>query len=305
MSSPGRLDDLDDASLAALHAVLRRTFPVIGSDPITGLDQGFGATVLLTRRHVFRVARTAEAAAGHRREWGLLPRLQDRLPARIPLPRWTVEEAPGLPFGAIGYERLEGTPLIPPRTADADVLGDIARFLASLHAQPVEFAAGHRSAEERREERNRLAEAELPLLERHLSGPEFHRLQRWWREVAADRQLDAFDPVLIHGDAWYGNMLVDDRGRLSAVLDWEAARADDPATDLARQSHLGRDAGQRVLSLYRNERRTDVGFEHRVRRRWELVELGGLSWCLRMDDELELRDCLHKWRTGPVLSSWW
>lgn len=123
--------------------------------------------------------------------------------------------------------------------------------------------------------------------------------------MAADGKLDAFDPALIHGDAWYGNIPVDDRGRPSAVLDWEAARADDPATDLARQLHLGRANGEQVLARYRELRATDAGSGHRLRRRLTLLELGGLGWCLLMDDELELRDCLHNWRVGPVLSSWW
>jgi aminoglycoside phosphotransferase (APT) family kinase protein len=89
------------------------------------------------------------------------------------------------------------------------------------------------------------------------------------------------------------------------VLDWEAADSGDPAADVARQMHLGREAGLAVLSIYRRLRPTDAGFEHRVRRRWELVELGGLTRVLRMDDETEVRDCLHKWRTGAVLSDWW
>lgn len=50
---------------------------------------------------------------------------------------------------------------------------------------------------------------------------------------ALPRLLAGREPVLAHGDYGPQNVLVDERGEVSGVLDWEDARIADPALDLA------------------------------------------------------------------------
>ena len=273
---------------------LRSAFPGAAKEPLRVVDRGFGALVVRSGANVIlRVARTAAAAAGHRREWALLPLLVGTLPVAVPDPRWYVGDAPGLPFGAIGYRRIPGWPLRPANHG-RPIEGEIARFLRELHRREPE---GWPEKEDSRAARQQIAARELPALQSVLTPEEWGRVHSWWKDVEHDRSLDDFDPVPIHGDAWYGNLLVRRDGRLAAVLDWECAGLGDPAQDLAVQLHLGIDAGRRILNAYG----VDARLERRVRRRWELREFGSVSWALEHDPG-ELEDSLHKWRSGPVLA---
>jgi aminoglycoside phosphotransferase (APT) family kinase protein len=63
------------------------------------------------------------------------------------------------------------------------------------------------------------------------------------------------ETVLCHGDAWYGNALVDE-GHLLALLDFEDACVADPALDLAATMHLSPPGAELVLDSYLKERPT-------------------------------------------------
>jgi aminoglycoside 2''-phosphotransferase len=268
------------------------------------LDTGFGSLVLETAAGViFRVARTDAAAAGHSRELKLLPALGDALRVAVPAREWRVDRSHyPLPFGAIGYRKLPGTPLSRELLGRSnEIAGDVARFLSSLHGFPVQ-AAERFGVPHGRSWRETLAalEAEvMPALHRLVTEDEYRLLQRWTREVGEDRALDTYRPALCHGDLWFDNFLVDGEPlRIVGVLDWEAARIGDPAQDLAPQFHLGVAFAESVLALYGSR---EASFRHRVRRFWELREFVGLQWAFEQDDAPELGDSLAKLRAGPIL----
>lgn len=98
-------------------------------------------------------------------------------------------------------------------------------------------------------------------------------------------------------DPWYGNLLVDEAGRLVAVLDWEAAGIGDPADDFAAQLYLGAAFLDAVLVAYQAAGgRVDDALRLGARRRWEGRELGGISDALALGDEQEVRDAIEKVR---------
>lgn len=65
--------------------------------------------------------------------------------------------------------------------------------------------------------------------EGHLPSPTVTALLRW---VADNVPAGDGQPVLLHGDIGFHNLLLD-QGQLTAVLDWEFAHLGDPAEDLA------------------------------------------------------------------------
>ena len=74
---------------------------------------------------------------------------------------------------------------------------------------------------------------------RSLAGPagiftngECDRIEAWFRERSG--VLDSVDiPHLVHGDLWYGNILVDGNYRLTAIIDGDRALFGDPEFELA------------------------------------------------------------------------
>ena len=140
---------------------------------------------------IFRVARTPVTAAGHRRELGLLAKVAAWLGGvSVPEPRWHVEKAPDLPFGAIGYSRLPGWRLRPARRARV-VEEDIAAFLRDLHSAPPDSVPAPDLGS--REALLRTAERELPALQSVPTQDEWRRVRIWWRTVEGDPAVQEYE----------------------------------------------------------------------------------------------------------------
>lgn len=154
-------------------------------------------------------------------ERALLDLIADRVP--FPVPRWR----PDIAEVAV-YRALPGvTPHEPPD----GYFEDIARFLAALHAVPVEEAARVgvevRGPAETREfiaRKVHRARAELGL-----SDALWHHWQEWLDD---DWSWPPWS-LLVHADIKLANTLVHD-GALSGVIDWTDALVGDPAADFRR-----------------------------------------------------------------------
>jgi aminoglycoside phosphotransferase (APT) family kinase protein len=278
--------------------------------PLVELDTGFGSVAVETAGGVvFRVARHAGAAEGHALEARLLPLLRRWLPVAVPDPRWRVEPGPAFPFGAIGYRRLAGEPLSPgPAETSRDAIAaDLAGFLVSLHGLLLEDAheAGLPVRDRVRDSFPSLRRDVLPVLRERLTAGEYDEVSRWAQGFAADENVDSFAPAVRHGDLWFGNVLVDGpAGRVVGVVDWENAAIGDPASDLARQLHLGEAFAAAVLREYRAcGGHVDDALRHRIRRRWELLEFAGIRTAAALGDEAELAATVEKLRAGPILGA--
>ncbi|MGI8795335.1 MAG: phosphotransferase family protein [Acidimicrobiia bacterium] len=285
----------------------RSAFPDLPR-PFVLLDTGFGSTAFETADGVIvRIGRHPEAAEGHQRERALLPVIASKLPLKVPQPEWyALSGSPGLPFGAIGYRKIEGVSVEEFQRLDQErIAGQLAEFLAVLHELPtgdVQRAVGRRDL---KAEYERLQGDVLPTLRERLTEGEFVVIERWWESVLSDPVMESGRRVLCHRDLWYGNILIDKAiGELVAVVDWENAALADPAEDLAVQRYLGGRFQEAVLGAYRG-RGGQVGdtFELRLDRYWELREFNGIRHSVEMHDTGELGESIEKLRRGPILRS--
>ncbi len=282
--------------------------------PLRLLGAGFRSVAVETAGGVVvRIARNAPAMAGHAKEARFLPVLRGRLPVAVPDPRWHAGPSEHFPFGALGYPKLPGAPLLPEHLAGtslASVAGGVAAFLLALHRIPREEAGGLpvMGPEAHRHELAALRDEVLPTLRGTLTEREYRIVTRWWDELLADAAMARYPLAVCHGDLWYENILVERAGdpgsafRVTGVLDWENAVVGDPARDFATQLHLGAPFAERVIAAYRAAGgELDAGFEHRLRRHWELREFDGIRFAGRQADAAEFADGVRKLRLGPIL----
>ena len=273
------------------------------------LGEGFSSFAVETPAGVvFRVARGAGAGEGYRRELRVLPLLRGRLPVSLPDPRWHADPSPDFPHGVIGYPKLPGRPVGLDDAGGAvgeELAGQVGRFLAALHRVPLSEveAAGLGRSESFGERMERLRGDTLPALRGRLPVDEYRTIERWWDDFLSDPRMRGYAPVLMHGDVWHGNLLADERGRLTGVLDWEDAGPGDPAEDFAALMYLGPAFPARSLAAYRAAGGgVDADFAHRVGRLWEANELGGVQFAAVHHDQEEMEDALAKLRAGPILN---
>jgi aminoglycoside phosphotransferase (APT) family kinase protein len=160
-----------------------------------------------------------------------LPRLAPRLPLPIPVPVALGSPGAGYPWPWSVRRWLDGRPAAVDRIADPVAFArDLARFLVALWGADAAGgpAAGahsfHRGgALAVYDEETRAALATL--------GPQVDpAAARMWDDALAATWTGA--PVWFHGDVAEGNLLVDDAGRLAAVIDFGTSGVGDPACDL-------------------------------------------------------------------------
>lgn len=216
---------------------------------------------LVVRIHTLANERDGDAA---RRYWKAIGGIPES--ARLPVPHPVLLDAEGSLVGlpCLVMTRLPGAPLARPTSVERWI-DELAAALASIHAVdatalPPDYprAPGPAAIVEGRLER---------------SSPKTH--EGLWREVAA--ALRSAAPavrsnrlVLTHHDFWFGNTLWTGE-RLTGIVDWDDARIDDPAFDVAYargDAHFtfGGDAAARLRDRYeaRRGRLTDMPF-------WDLV----------------------------------
>jgi aminoglycoside phosphotransferase (APT) family kinase protein len=87
-----------------------------------------------------------------------------------------------------------------------------------------------------------------------LSGEEIVGLQHLRQAARSLRQADPLPVVFVHGDLGTTNVLVDQAGRLSGVVDWETARWGLPLTDLLYLvDAVGADLNPSAATVHRHD----------------------------------------------------
>ena len=299
---------MSELTLAQIRKGLEQTFPgpVPGLNQLKELDDGFSSyVVMLADEFILRIAKHAEAMAGHAKEWTLLALLQKHLPVEIPQPAWRAEPSDFFPFGAIGYRRIFGIPFslnLVSQVKLKPIAQDIARFLVALHNVSLAemTALGLRQP---LEIESLWAEVQ-PVLHANLTEDGFEKIRIWWERYRNHRGRDSFTPRLIHGDPWGENIILNETlDGVRGVIDFEAMSMGDVAQDFAAQKYLGQDFSNQVLEDYQEVGGTlEQHFAIRLQG-WSLLrELKGLRHAISYPASGELLDSLQKVRNELTLS---
>ncbi len=224
---------------------------------------------------------------------------------QIPTPQYFIESSEAFPFGVLCYPKIDGITLTKEliRKTNLPILAlDIANFLVALHGLDARsFGLEHPDLFE---EDQKLKKDVLPTLKRILSTSEQTLVVEWWKVYQEGEENFMFEPSLIHGDLWYENFLLEkDLQHLVGIIDFEACRLGDPASDFAPLYYLGSDFLEAVFSDYASKREVDLAaFRKRIQRHWEKREFGGIRYSIQNNDESELHDSIKKIRRGPILN---
>ncbi|PFA68304.1 phosphotransferase [Bacillus sp. AFS015802] len=221
------------------ETLIQAQFPELIPADIRIIDYGFDNTVMKVNENwIFRFPRREIAVRLLETEGKLLPLLEDRgLDLQIPVPVHYGKPSSLYKWPFLGYRFVEGT--LPSR-ADA-VLREggtairLARFLKKLHGtDPSE-------AEKRGvpyDEMDRLnVEKRKAVVEKNTH--EIKKLGLFPQVADLERYLDHLpgkplpqETILVHGDLHFKNIVVDEEGVLSGIIDWGDAHLGHRAIDL-------------------------------------------------------------------------
>jgi aminoglycoside 2''-phosphotransferase len=300
---------LSNLDLDQIREGLQQTIPYPRPDSsrIKLLNDGFSSYVILVEdEFILRIAKHAEALAGHIKEQAVLPLLQERLPMQIPQPTWQVEPSDYFPFGAIGYRRVLGIPFslsLAPHVKLDRIAEDLAQFLVALHNVPLDemTALGLKIIDELES----LQTEVMPILYSYLREEEYEKIRAWWERYLNNPVKNSFTPKLIHGDPWGENIILNETlDGIVGVVDFETVSIGDVAQDLAAQKYLGPDFLSRVIQHYQElGGELENHFVTRLQALSMLRELRGLRYAIRYPGSSELLDSLQKVRYELGLST--
>lgn len=226
-SKPAADIEIDEALVRSL---LREQHPDLADLPLQSIDSGWdNAMFRLGEALVVRLPRRVAVTHLIEREQKWLPQLAPLLPIPVPAPLRVGRPAENYPWPWSVVPWLSGrnADLCEPRADQAERL---AAFLCALHCPapanaPVNPYRGVPLLEraEQIDARIRRLEQETTLL-----NDDVVRIYQAALEVPID-----VAPTWLHGDLHAGNLLVDDDGAISGVIDWGDMTSGDRATDLA------------------------------------------------------------------------
>lgn len=299
---------LPELTLEQIKAGLRQTFPSLmpAVSQLKLLNDGFSSSVILVgNEFVLRIAKHAQALAGHRKEQAVLPVLQKQLPIEVPQPIWRAEPSDIFPFGVLGYRTISGIPFslsLAPHVELQRIAQEIAGFLVALHDVPLAEMSGL-DLRVNGELKGLWGEVESTL-HAHLSEEEYKTVKMWWERYLNDPRKDSYTPKLIHGDPWGENIILNETlNGVAGVVDFETVCIGDVAQDFAALKYLGPDFSRGVLAHYQESGgELENHFAIRLQGWSMLRELRGLQYALRYPESGELADSLDKVRQELSLS---
>ncbi|MCQ2011075.1 phosphotransferase [Sporolactobacillus sp. STSJ-5] len=220
------------------RTLIERQFPELAPAKVSALGEGYDNTVyLVNERYVFRFPRRQIAVGLLRAESGILPKLADHLPLQISKPLFFGNPDAEFSWPFLGYEKVRGyLPVILTHEERARSAADLAQFLRALHHFPAEQAAALGVPDD---ELGRLdiGKRKMALLQR----VDQLAMQNLYHRVGKLRQyVEKTDPIplaeqrcLVHGDLHIRNLISNQLGRVTGVIDWGDVHIGDPAVDLS------------------------------------------------------------------------
>ena len=269
-------NQLDHSSAAKL---LAGQLPDVDASSIEPFGSGEFCLAFKLRDQVFRIARHAEAAGALRRETCILSKIAPILPLPVPRPEYHAPH--GCPPFTV-HQEITGEFLTRetwegmPASARERAASDLATFLRSLHALPIEIGLECGLVQiETSEMARRLREETANTIQRSLE-PETQRqldqtLKRWSSQRAAR------GPALLHCDIGPGHVLYDPSTlHLTGVIDFGDIVIGDPARDfIFIYEDFGPVLLREVLTRYAGK---DASKMVPDIRKWYLLE--AISWTI-------------------------
>jgi len=282
-------DHLDHSNAAKL---LSGQLPDEDPSSIEPFGSGDFCLAFRVRSQVFRVARHAEAAKALQRESCVLPRIAPLLP--LPVPRPAYHAPQGCPPFTV-HQEITGESLTRetwegmPASARERAASDLAAFLRSLHALPIQIGLECGLMQiEATEIAQRLREETANTIQRLLKQETQHQLDQTLEQWSS--QPAAQGPALLHCDIGPGHVLCDPSNlQLTGVIDFGDIVLGDPARDFI---YIYEDFGPRllreVLSRYAGQEASKM---MPAIRKWYLLE--AISWTMGMYEEQREADLEH------------
>ncbi|WP_409303360.1 phosphotransferase [Peribacillus sp. SCS-155] len=228
-----------DVKAETARRLIQLQFPQLKIDHLEELGEGFDNTVFMVNRdYVFRFPKRQVSVDLLRVENSLLPELVSQVPLSIPAPQFIGHPSEAYPFPFTGYKLLKGkVPGKIPMESRLSSAPHFARFLKALHSFPVKRAESLGVEPDRLNRIN--VNVRVPMFRKRIEQLEQLGFSREAKLAAACLHSlsgcsdTGIKNVLVHGDIHIRNVIVNNEGQLTGVIDWGDVHIGNPAIDIS------------------------------------------------------------------------
>ncbi|MDR0269358.1 phosphotransferase [Paenibacillus sp.] len=212
-------------------------FPQLSSKRIQRLGHGWDNTVYIVgNEYVFRFPRRKVAVDLLKMEGSILPMLADHITIPYSKPLFFGESSNDYPSSFLGYTYLPG--IFPIGLTDAQrslSVTELGQFLKNLHAFPLQVALENGVPKDHRNLIDIASRKEKMLnflsdLKAHIPYDDYIQIAEYLQQLNVERVHPK--DVFLHGDLHFKNMLVNEAGQISGIIDWGDMNVGHPASDL-------------------------------------------------------------------------
>ena len=243
----------------------------------TLLSEGFNSWVYRTQDDwLIKVAKFPHSFEGMKHECRTLTALPHLSMVKIAEEYTLIEPCSALQHGGAYYRFIIGHPC---RMISPQVEKDIASIMIEVHRQQI---PNHITA-------IKMEPWEWSSFRSFLPTQTLGKIEALFQEHEPSKVSN-----FIHGDFWTEN-LMEQKGRIVGLIDWENACSGDVAADFAALSYLPESAGRTILNQYvEMGEQNGVGFPKRLTVFRFRRELLGLFHAIRFPESGELKDSIRK-----------
>ncbi|MFS0557987.1 phosphotransferase [Brevibacillus sp. 179-C9.3 HS] len=268
------------------RTLIFRQFAQLSTMPIELIGTGWDNVVFrVGDEYVFRFPRRHVSVELMKKEGKLLPQLAEFMTLPYPKPLFYGEPSSDYPFPFLGYTYVPGMfPIDLHAEKRALSAAALATFLKRLHAFPLHIARENGIEYDHRNlidiaARKEKMQTFLSTLALHISEEDRIAIEKYLEQIV----IACVKPkeVLLHGDLHFKNMLVDETGRVSGIIDWGDINIGHPGSDLnVAYSFLPPQARQPFFQAY-----GDVDEETHLLARMMAVYIPMLLWLQAIDNK--------------------
>lgn len=240
------------------------------------IGEGFGSTVLQAEvthnsfsektlgvnhnTYIFRISKNFYTQARHKREIQILKHLPKYIGSvQIPQPEFYSESNQYFNFGLMGYKKLEGITFEPQYLNQQNTqqfAKNIAEFLYGLHT--TKLPADLKVKKENDfpitlVEFTKIFETTKDYLHTHLNAQQYQNFISWNTVAQEFLQNLNYISMVIHGDFWYENLLIDSQQdlKITAALDFETCGLGYNMLDFIVLDYISKDFRNLVIEEYK------------------------------------------------------
>ena len=262
--------------------------------PIKNIGEGYASEVVESHNGVvFKIAKNHRAQQTYNKEQKLLLFLSSKIEGfDIPYPKYYIESSNAFPYGLIGYNRVDGDIFDPIKVNSENlesIASRVAEFLHQLHNIDITSAEianmGLGTVPPPLEEVKETWINSFSWLKSNLYDENYRKLKVLWKEAENFWEIVANPAVLVHGDMWFENILVDKDFNVVGIIDFGNAAIGDKAIDFAVQNYVNHQFWDEVIRQY-IRLGGDIGenLEKRMKYLLAIREIYGLEYQIMIND---------------------